>query len=316
MPKRTRPRHGSLQYWPRKRAKEIVARTRHWPATKEPKLLGFAGWKAGMTHVQLVDQNNKSPTFGKVIFKTVTVLDAPSLFVCALRFYKKSSSRVVVGEKWAKLPKDIKLKIKANSKSQTPAEFDDVRLVVAMQPVKSGMRITKSDTFEMGVGGDLKQKTEFCESVLGKEIDAKDVFKPGEFVDVTAVTKGFGFTGPVKRFGIRIQTRKDKQMHRHVGSIGSTVPRHVDWRVPAAGQHGFHTRTEFSKKIIMIESDGKKVTPSGGFIGYGLPQSVILVEGSLPGPRKRLIRLRKAVRSNKVLPVDVKYLSVESKQGK
>ena len=317
MPKRTRPRHGSLQYWPRKRAKRIVTRTRHWAPSKETKPLGFAGWKAGMTHVQLVDQNSKSPTFGKTVVKPVTVIDVPSLFVAAIRFYKTSPPpSSVVGEKWAKLPKDIKLKIKTDTKPQpTPKEFDNVNLIVATQPAKSGMRQIKSDVFEIAVGGPNSQKLAYCESLLGKEISAKDVFKPGEFVDASAVTKAFGFTGPVKRFGIRIQTRKDKQMHRHVGSIGSTVPRHIDWRVPAAGQHGFHTRTEFSKKIIMVD-DAAKVTPSGGFVGYGLPKSVILIEGSVPGPRKRLVRLRKAARETRTIPVDIKYISVESKQGK
>ncbi len=314
MPKRTRPRHGSLQYWPRKRAKRIVTRTRHWPSSKDVRALGFAGWKAGMTHVQLVDQNSKSPTYGKTIVRPVTILDAPSLFVAAIRFYSDSPSSHVVGEKWAKLPKDVKLKIKTDTKSSSPSQFDDVHLVVATQPSKSGLHARKSDLFEIAVGGTLEQKIAYCESLLGKEISAKDVFKPGEFVDASAVTKAFGFTGPVKRFGIRIQTRKDKQMHRHVGSIGSTVPRHIDWRVPAAGQHGFHTRTEYSKKVIMID-DAAKVTPSGGFVGYGLPRQVILVEGSVPGPRKRLIRLRKAVRETRTIPVDVKYISLESKQG-
>ena len=313
MPKRTRPRHGSLQFWPRKRAKRIFTRTSYWPAAKDARALGFAGWKAGMTHVQLVDQNSKSPTFGKIIVKPVTVLDAPSLFVCAIRFYSDSKC---VGEKWAKLPKDVKLKTVMNSKSSNPPTFSDVRLVVVTQPAKSGMRNKSSDIFEIGVGGSIGQKLAYCEPLLGKEINAKDVFKPGEFVDVSGVTKGFGYTGPVKRFGIRIQTRKDKQMHRHVGSIGSTVPRHIDWRVPAAGQHGFHTRTEVSKKLIMVDEDGRKMTPKGGFVGYGLPNSVILIEGSVPGPRKRLIRLKKASRETRTIPVDVKYISLESKQGK
>jgi len=269
-----------------------------------------------MTHVQLVDQNSKSPTFGKTIVKPVTVLDAPSLFVAAIRFYKifVNGDRAA-GEKWSKLPKDIKLKLKTDIKSEIPKEYDNITLVVATQPAKSGMRQIKSDLFEIGIGGTADQKLAYAESVLGKEINAKDILKPGEFVDASAVTKAFGFTGPVKRFGIRIQTRKDKQMHRHTGSIGSTVPRHIDWRVPLPGQHGFHTRTDYNKKVIMID-DASKVTPSGGFVGYGLPKSVILVEGSVPGPRKRLIRLRKAVRDTRTIPIDIKYISVESKQGK
>ncbi len=314
MPKRTRPRRGSLQYWPRRRAKEIVARTAFWPVSKDAKLLGFAGWKAGMTHVQYIDQNAKSPTYGKTINRAVTVLDAPSLFVCAIRFYSHSR---VIGEKWAKLPKDMILKMKMNSKSEGKQDAHDVRVVVATQPAKSGMRSKKSDTFEIGIGGDVKHKIEYAESLLGKEISAKDVFKNGDFIDASAVTRGFGFTGPVKRWGIRIQTRKDKQMHRHVGSIGSTVPRHVDWRVPAAGQYGYLLRTEFNKKVLMVDDNVNKVIPAGGFVGYGLPkESVILIEGSVPGPVKRLIRIRKALRTNKHSPVEVKFISLQSKQGK
>ncbi|MEM7819850.1 MAG: 50S ribosomal protein L3 [Candidatus Aenigmatarchaeota archaeon] len=320
MPRRTRPRRGSLQYWPRKRARRIYSRTSHWPNVSETKPLGFAGWKAGMTHVQIIDTNTNSPTYGKFIARPVTIIDAPSLFVCALRFYKKSPSLHVVSEEWCdKIPKDLELKRKTNIGKQTKKDnkdFDDVRLIVSTQPAKSGMKKKKPEIFEIAVGGDKEKKYEYAKSILGKEIKIEDVFRPGEFVDVSAVTKGHGYTGTVKRFGIRIQTRKDKQMHRHPGSIGSTVPRKVDWRVPMPGQYGFFNRTEYNKRIIMIDNDPKKITPKGGFIGYGLIKgSYILIEGSVPGPRKRLIRLRKSVRTQKVVPVDVKYISTESKQG-
>jgi large subunit ribosomal protein L3 len=177
------------------------------------------------------------------------------------------------------------------------------------------MRKNVPDIFEIAIGGDYSKKLEYAESVLGKELKAADVLKIGEHVDASGVTKGRGFTGPVKRFGIRIQFRKDKQMHRHVGSIGSTTPRKVDWRVPAAGQYGFFTRTEFSKRVIAIGDDPAVVTPKGGFLGYGSLKSFILIEGSVPGHRKRLVRLRKSVREQKVLQPDVRYISVESKQG-
>ncbi len=279
--------------------------------------LGFAGWKAGMTHITFTDNNSKSPTYGRLISKPVTILDSPSLFICGIRFYKKTPNGYVsIGEKWTdKIPKDVKLTTGKTSK-EIKENIDDTRLIVATQPAKSGMKKTNSDIFELGVGGAAAQKREYAESMLGKEISVKDIFRPGEYIDVSAVTKGHGFTGPVKRFGIRIQRRKDKQMHRHVGSIGPTTPRKVDWRVPAAGQHGFHTRTEFSKRIVLIDDDPKKVTPSGGFLGYGLiPQSYILVEGSLPGHRKRLVIMRKAFRNKNYEPIELKTISLESKQG-
>ncbi len=317
MTKRGHPRRGSLQYWPRKRARRIYPRINWRIMSEKIHPLGFAAWKAGMSHVTYVDNNSKSPTYGKTISKPVTILDSPSIFVCGIKFYKKASSGLTsVAEQWIdKLPKDMKLHPGKNSKNIK--DFDEIRLIVATQPAKSGMKKTRSDIFELGIdGNDASKKKEYADSVFGKEISIKDIFRPGEYVDVSAVTKGHGFTGPVKRFGIRIQTRKDKQMHRHVGSIGPTVPRKMDWRVPAAGQHGFHTRTEVNKRIILIGDGPEQVTPKGGFLGYGLiPQSFILLEGSVPGSRKRLVIMRKASRTQKFEPVEIKNISLESKQG-
>ncbi len=318
MTKRGHPRSGSLQYWHRKRAKRIYPRI-NWKglSSEKAQVLGFAAWKAGMTHVLYTDNNAKSPTYGKIISKAVTVLDCPALFVCGVRFYKKTSDGYkVAGEKWTdKLPKGVKMRL--GRSSENIGDFDNVQLIVATQPEKSGMKKSGSDTFELGVGGkDKEEKVKYADSVVGKEINIKDIFRPGDYIDVSAVTKGHGFTGPVKRFGIRIQRRTDKQMNRHVGSIGPTTPRKVDWRVPAAGQHGFHTRTEFSKRVIMLGDDPKRVIPDGGFLSYGIiPQSFLLVEGSVPGHRKRLILLRKGFRNQKYEPVEVKHISLESKQG-
>lgn len=305
MPKRTRPRRGSLQYWPRKRASRIYASLNG--------NIGFAAFKTGMTHVSLVDGNSKSPTYGRVISKPATILDAPSLFVLGARFYKKTSSGMkTAGEKWAdNIPKELDIKRKAlPGKGKDVPAFDEARLIVATQPKKSGMHKKKPDIFEMNAEG--KDKLGF----IGKELSAKDIFKPGEYVDVTAITKGHGFTGPVKRFGIRLQGRKDKQMHRHVGSIGGTTPRVVSWRNPAAGQYGFFKRTEFTKKILMIDNNAAKINAEGGLLGYGLVKNdFILVEGSVPGIKKRLVMLRKSQRPKAVIPVDVKSISLASKQG-
>jgi len=316
MPERKSPRRGSLQYWPRKRAKRIYPRTSSWPSIKDILPLGFAGFKAGMTQVVCNED-------GKPVVKPATVIDAPPLFVCGIRFYSSSENGfVVLGEEW-KIPKDFKKDLQRKT-LPGKKEFDtekniekiaDVRLIVASQPRKSGMKKKKPDVFEIAVGGeDVKKKIEYAKSLLGKEISVNDVFKPGEYIDVSAVTKGHGFTGPVKRFGIKIQGRKNEQHHRHVGSIGSVVPRKVDWRVPAAGQYGFHTRTELNKRVLGIFTGDElsKINPKGGFQGYGLvKETAILIEGSVPGPRKRLIRLRKAIRGNKKpAPLEIKQVVV------
>lgn len=320
MPKRSRPRRGSLQYWPRKRAKRIYPRMSHYPASKDVRPLGFAGWKAGMTRVQMTDPNSASPTYGKILAKTVTVIDAPSLFVCAARFYKKTASGLkTTGEKWAEsIPKEINIERKTlHGKGSEKEGFDDIRLVVCTQSGKSGMKKKKPELFELAIGGESDKKKEYALSLLGKEISAEDVFKAGDFVDVSAVSKGHGFEGPVKRFGVRLGTRKSKQAHRHTGSMGPTTPSHISWTVPQAGQHGFSTRTEYNKRIVLIDDDVKKINPKSGFVGYGVvPKSFILIEGSVPGHRKRLVRIRKAIRTAKFQPVEIKSISIESTQGR
>jgi large subunit ribosomal protein L3 len=79
---------------------------------------------------------------------------------------------------------------------------------------------------------------------------------------------------------------------------------------------GFQVRTTFNLKILKI-GDGKEVTPNGGFVNYGnVNGDSIIVEGSVSGPKKRLVRFRKAIRSHKkVYPVDVKEISLKSQQG-
>ncbi|MFH0832688.1 MAG: 50S ribosomal protein L3 [Candidatus Aenigmatarchaeota archaeon] len=299
--KRRRPRRGSLQFWPRKRAKRI------YPQLNS---VGFAGWKAGMTHVSYADVNAKSPTHGKTLIMAATIIDSPPLLVCGLRFYKKKNHTLfTVGEKWIdNIPEGLKRKV-GNQVGAMVDDYDEIRLIISTQPEKGGMAKKKPEVFEMQWSADAKQ-------MLGKEIFAKDVFKVGEYVDVSGVTKGHGFTGPVKRFHIRIQRRKDQQHHRHAGSIGTTTPRKVDWRVPLPGQYGFFTRTELNKNIVMIGDDSKKITPDGGFLGYGPVKDFILIKGSIPGPRKRLMMLKKATRTKRFEPVDVKFISTESKQGK
>ncbi len=308
-----------MQYWPRKRASRIYPRVSTWAASADAKPLGFAGWKAGMTHVQYTDNNASSPTYGKVVSKAATIIDAPSLFVLAARFYKKTSSGLTTaGEQWTdKIPDDIHITKKTfPGKKAAPSAFDDVRLLVCTQTEKSGMRKNKPEVFEIGIGGNTEKKKDGAVSLVGKEILAKDVFKAGDFIDASAVTKGHGFTGVVKRFGVRLGTRKSKQAHRHTGSVGPTTPSHIMHTVPLPGQYGYFTRTESNKRVIMVDDDANKINSKGGLLGYGLvPKSFILIEGSVPGTKKRLIRLRKAVRTTKVSPVDVKYISTESKQG-
>ncbi|MEM5834383.1 MAG: 50S ribosomal protein L3 [Candidatus Aenigmatarchaeota archaeon] len=325
MVKESKPRSGSLAFYPRKRARRIYPRIKTYPESEKAKILAFAGYKVGMAQAIVVDTRKESPTFGQEISVPVTILDCPPLKVVGIRAYQQTKKGLkVFTEAWTKdLPKDLERKVKVKPKEENLKKIEEnidkvskIRLIVCTQPRISGVKKKKPEVFEIEVGGkDVKEKFEFSKSLFGKEISVKDFVREGELVDVIAVTKGKGFAGPVKRFGVKIQVRHAKKKRRHVGTLGSQVPRRVLYTVPQAGQLGFQTRTEFNKRVLKVGENGKEITPKGGFVRYGILGShYILLQGSVPGPRKRLIMLRHAIRPGRVrfLPVEIKEIVVKS----
>jgi large subunit ribosomal protein L3 len=151
-------------------------------------------------------------------------------------------------------------------------------------------------------------------------MSVEEVFKNGQFIDVTAITKGKGFQGPVKRWGVRILQHKGRKTKRGVATLGPWGPGRVLYTVPRAGQMGFHQRTEYNKRILKIGAMGKDVTPKGGFLRYGIiKNSYVIISGSLPGPAKRLIRLRYPARSPKRIRENqpqILHISIDSPQGR
>ena len=313
MPQKRSPRRGSLAFYPRKRAKRIYPALSTYPEADKPKLFDFAGYKVAMFHAILLDNKKGSLTFGQEISQPVTAIECPSLKVLALRAYMQTSKGFkVFKEVWVEnLPKDLQRKVKINPKnfsekiSEIEKNLDKIsklRIIVSTQPNLSGIGKKTPEIFETEIGGkDVKEKLDFAKQLFGKEINVKDVFKEGELVDVIAVTKGKGTAGPVERFGITIQSRHAKEKRRHVGSLGQERPGKVRSTVPMAGQLGFQTRTELNKRILKIGEKGEEITPKSGFNRYGIIKSnYILLEGSVPGPKKRLNRVRTAIRPSKV----------------
>jgi large subunit ribosomal protein L3 len=311
MPEVRRPRRGSLAYWPKKRAKRIYPQLSVYPETDKAKVLAFAAYKAGMGHAILIDTKKTSMTSGQEIVMPITVLDCPPLKVLGLRAYQKTAKGLgSLNEAWAKdLPKDLARKLKAKPSEQKLAEIEKnlekiskIRAIVCTQPRLSGIGKKKPEVFELEIGGkDTKEKFDFAKQLLGKDVAAKDVLKEGELVDAIAVTKGKGFQGPVKRFGVRIQNRHAKKKRRHIGSLGQERPGKVRTTLALAGQLGFQTRTELNKRLLKIGEDGKEINPKSGFKNYGIIKSnYILLQGSVPGSKKRLILLRPAIRPSKL----------------
>jgi large subunit ribosomal protein L3 len=328
MARHHKPVAGSRGYWPRKRAIKIYSTPRTAPETDVVVPLWFAAYKAGMTQVSHVDNRKESPTAGQVVVDPVTVLESPALMVCGIKVYVRSHDGLKgLDVVWSeKLPKELAKKTsvpkktdrsKLNEIEAQAEKFSEIRLVVMTQPGKAGFGKKKPDLFEVSLGGsDSKAKWEYAKQRLGQELKIDEIFKEGEEVDVKSVTKGKGFTGPVKRFGITIRPRKHEKKRRHVGNLGSVgVGRVLPGKIAMAGQHGFQTRTEYNKKILKIGNDG--LNPKGGWVKYGFVSgSYVIVGGSVPGPRKRLVFLRKGIRlPEKDIPVEVKEVFLDSQQG-
>ena len=115
---------------------------------------------------------------------------------------------------------------------------------------------------------------------LGQTIGV-DIFEAGEIVDVTGTSKGKGFQGVIKRHNqSRGPMGHGSQYHRGVGSLGTMLPMHVLKGKKMPGQMGNVQRTVQNLEVVSINTEN----------------SVILVKGNVPGPKKSLVMIRTAVK--------------------
>ncbi|MCI7098918.1 MAG: 50S ribosomal protein L3 [Lachnospiraceae bacterium] len=112
-----------------------------------------------------------------------------------------------------------------------------------------------------------------------------DVFAAGDKVDATAISKGKGFQGAIKRHGQhRGPMAHGSKFHRHAGSNGSaTTPGRVFKGKKMPGQMGHVKVTVQNLEVVRVDAEA----------------GLILVKGSVPGPKKALVTLRETVKSGK-----------------
>ena len=333
------PRRGSLSYYPRVRAKKETPSIKGYGT--ENKALNFLAYKAGMVQVMGKNTHKASPTFNQEVVVPATVIECAPLKVFGVRAYSKAEIGFVVlsdviAENTSKHLKRAILNFKEkSSKSATKKEgakekglsqknekeknnyytildFEkeilDIEYFTLLVHTQPSFKKTP-EISEVSIGGTKEQQLAYAKEKLGKELAIEDVFKEGDLLDVKAVTKGKGFQGPVKRFGVRTFRPKHKKQ-RVVGSIGPWHPKTVMFTVARAGQMGYQNRTETNKKLIKISKNSGEVNPKSGFKNFGLVQGAYaLVFGSIPGPAKRCVAMRKSLRP--VQKVGVQLSSVE-----
>ena len=119
------------------------------------------------------------------------------------------------------------------------------------------------------------------EYTLGSEIKA-DVFAAGDKVDATAISKGKGFQGAIKRFGQhRGPMAHGSKFHRHQGSNGSaTTPGRVFKGKGMPGHMGSVKVTVQNLEVVKVDTEN----------------NLLLVKGSVPGPKKSLVTIKETVK--------------------
>jgi large subunit ribosomal protein L3 len=290
-----------------------------------------------MTHVVMVNDEANSAREGMEESVPVTVVETPPMRAVALRAYEQTSYGMKpTTEVWtSEFHEDLSRTLSLPAEDTFDEDADELRALVDEGRVDDLRVITHTvpglvtnvpkkqpDLMETRVGGgSLGERADFALDLVeaGGEHAMNDVFRPGQYLDVSGITKGKGTQGPVKRWGV--QKRKGKHARqgwrRRIGNLGPWNPSRVRSTVPQQGQTGYHQRTELNKRLIDV-GDGSEPSVDGGFVNYGeIDGPYALVKGSLPGPNKRLLRFRPAVRPNDQprLDPEVRYVSTASNQG-
>ncbi len=291
----------------------MEARIRAWPKldAEEPKILAHCGFKAGCVQIVSIDDREKTPNAGKQLVSLGTVLVTPPVLILGIRGYSKDHDGLhaefdVYAEDIPKyITKEITLKNKEGALENAEKRLGKIKeifAIVAVSPRAAGLEQKKPYVFEALVsGGDIQKQFTYVKELLGKEIKIEQIFELGSSVDVAAITKGKGWQGVIQRWGVKKKQHKSRKTVREVGSLGPISPQSVMYTVPRAGQMGFHQRTEYDKRIMIIgntDDDQIKINPDGGYKHFGLVKGdFIVLKGSVPGTYRRLIKLRSQIRN-------------------
>lgn len=159
--------------------------------------------------------------------------------------------------------------------------FADIREKLVNKPVKGHF-----DKAEVPYKRFLREfKFENASEYSVKDEIKADIFAAGDKVDATAISKGKGFQGAIKRLGqSRGPMAHGSKYHRHAGSNGScSTPSRV-----------------FKGKKMPGHMGGKKVTTQNlEVVRVDAEKNLLLVKGAVPGPKKSLVTIKESVKAGK-----------------
>ena len=157
--------------------------------------------------------------------------------------------------------------------------FDDLREVLSNRPAKG--HVAKANATPKRFIREFNN-VELSEYEVGQEITV-DVFKAGDIVDVTGTSKGKGFQGAIKRHGqSRGPMAHGSRYHRRPGSMGgASFPSRVFKGKALPGQMGGNRITIQNLEVVKVDAE----------------RNVILIKGNVPGSKKSLVEIKKAIKS-------------------
>jgi large subunit ribosomal protein L3 len=311
-----------MAYRPRARARSLESRVRTWPnhLSEKPTLQGFAGFKVSNLGVLTIDDREKTPNFGKNLLNHSTLIATPPIKIIGIRgYFENTYGRRAAFDHFVKdMDKNLVKRVKQKQKDDKEKtkelksklnKIDRIVAVVALSPNSISISQKKPFVWEIPLTGEDKaSQFDYLESRLGKDVRISEVFQTGQYIDVSGITRGKGVEGPITRFGVKRKQHKSRKSVRALGTLGPISPAVVTYTVPRQGQRGFHQRTEYNKRILMISNAEKevdnKLNKSSGYDHFGkLTGDYIIVRGSVPGVPKRLIKMRFPIRPkhNKVI---------------
>ena len=112
---------------------------------------------------------------------------------------------------------------------------------------------------------------------VGDEVKA-DTFAAGEYVDITGISKGHGYTGAIKRWNLHTlrMTHGVGPVHRQSGSMGVIDPARIFKNKKMAGQWGHEQVTTLNLNVVKIDVE----------------KNLIAVKGAVPGPKGGIVFIR------------------------
>lgn len=154
----------------------------------------------------------------------------------------------------------------AESKVNKPMRGHFARAGVAAARKLAEFRVEDSEKFQGLTEGDTV---------------SADIFTPGEYVDVSGVSKGKGFAGSIKRWNFaRGPMSHGSRYHRGSGSLGAVDPARVFKGRKLPGRMGADRRTIQGLRIVEVDPE----------------KNVILIAGSVPGPKGALLTIRRTLK--------------------